>query len=57
MIEFDGNPFESFPSNVSLPEGNKFPVWAWIIIVSVILFIGYQTYMAFFAEKEENDKE
>jgi hypothetical protein len=60
MVEFDGNPFESSLPKVSIsdivPTGNKFPTWAWLIIVPVVLFIAYQIYKAFFPEKDEKDK-
>jgi uncharacterized membrane protein YdbT with pleckstrin-like domain len=61
MIEFESNPFESFPSNVLVsdiaPTNNKFPLWGWVIIVLVIVFIVYQIYRTFFTEKDEKDKD
>lgn len=60
MIEFDGNPFEPSLPNVSMsdiaPTSNKIPMWVWLIVVPLILFIAYQIYKAFFPDKDENDK-
>jgi hypothetical protein len=39
-----------------LATGNKFPTWAWLIIVPVVLFIAYQIYKAFFPDEDEKDK-
>ena len=60
MVEFSRNPFEGIPSQVSIPDimptGDKIPFWAWVLIIGVIAFIGYQIFVAVQEWRTPKDK-